>query len=154
MKILIMRHGEAGTCASSDEERSLTERGRSESVSVVKQLVAHGVNYVDLVLVSPYVRAQQTWQEISTYLTFDEVESCDDITPYGQSDYVFDYVVARSAAKPIKTVMIISHLPLVGYLTSEFVSDLTPPMFATSGLVGIHFDTKTENGRLLWHIKP
>jgi phosphohistidine phosphatase len=154
MKILIMRHGEAGSSASSDEERSLTERGRSESVSVVKQLVKHGVSRVDLVLVSPYLRAQQTWEEIKTYLVADQIECCDDITPYGQSNRVFDYVLARTAAKPIKTVLLISHLPLVGYLTSEFISDMAPPMFATSVLAGINFDPKTEHGSLLWHIKP
>ncbi|MDF4862032.1 phosphohistidine phosphatase SixA, partial [Vibrio parahaemolyticus] len=48
----------------------------------------------------------------------------------------------------------VSHLPLVGYLTSEVVKDMTPPMFPTSGLVCIEYDLQTQNGEVLWHITP
>ncbi|MCZ4311679.1 phosphohistidine phosphatase SixA, partial [Vibrio atlanticus] len=54
----------------------------------------------------------------------------------------------------LDSLLFVSHLPLVGYLTSEFVKDMTPPMFPTSGLVCIEYDLQTQNGEVLWHITP
>lgn len=149
-----MRHGEAGHIALSDVERQLTERGKSDSVAVMKQALEHDELHVDRVFVSPYLRAQETWQEVSAYVSADAVELCDDITPYGQSDCVYDYLMALKKTTKLDSLLIVSHLPLVGYLTSEFVKDVSPPMFPTSGLVCIDFDPETEQGQLLWKIYP
>jgi len=148
-----MRHGEAGHIANSDEERHLTVRGRLESLAVVKDAFEQEVN-VDKVLISPYIRAQETWEEISSYVHCSDVESCHDITPYGQPETVFDYVMALIEAESPQSIFIVSHLPLVGYMTSEFVSDIAPPMFPTSGLVCIDFDVKKGVGELVWKCHP
>jgi len=155
MKIFIMRHGEAQHYAASDAERALTDRGRSESVAVARA----GVNQkevisFDKVLVSPYLRAQQTWQEIATYFSSQNVETCEDITPYGQSEMVFEYVSARAEAEKWQSVLLVSHLPLVGYLVSEFVPEMVPPMFPTSGLVCIDYQPQSRKGEVLWNIHP
>lgn len=155
MKIFIMRHGEAQHYAASDAERALTERGRSESVAVARAGVNQKeVTSFDKVLVSPYLRAQQTWQEIATYFSSQDVEICDDITPYGQSEMVFEYVSARAEAEKWQSVLLVSHLPLVGYLVSEFVPDMVPPMFPTSGLVCIDYQPQSRKGEVLWNIHP
>lgn len=63
MKIYIMRHGEAQQFAPSDAQRALTDRGRHESEAVARACAnQRGVKGFDLVLVSPYLRAQQTWE--------------------------------------------------------------------------------------------
>lgn len=103
---------------------------------------------------SPYIRAQQTWQEISAHFSAKSIETCEDITPYGQSDQVFDFANALIEVEKLDSLLFVSHLPLVGYLTSEFVKDMTPPMFPTSGLVCIEFDPQTQRGEVLWHITP
>ncbi|MDF2153775.1 phosphohistidine phosphatase SixA [Vibrio sp. CAU 1672] len=154
MKIFIMRHGEAEHFADSDAERQLTQRGRSESEAVARACKEQGFAQFDKVLVSPYVRAQQTWQEISAYFSSAEIETCEDITPYGQSDVVFDYTNALIEIGNLDSLLLVSHLPLVGYLTAEFVKDMAPPMFPTSGLVCLEYDPYTGNGELLWHITP
>lgn len=153
MKIFIMRHGEASHTANSDAERHLTIRGRLESLAVVKDRFQPNVN-IDKVLVSPYVRAQETWDEVSSYIHCDDVESCADITPFGQPERVYDYVTALIEAKGYQTVLIVSHLPLVGYMTSEFVPDMAPPMFPTSGVVCIEFDVDRGQGEVIWKHHP
>ncbi|MCE0494569.1 phosphohistidine phosphatase SixA [Vibrio salinus] len=153
MKIFIMRHGEASHMASSDAERHLTMRGRLESLSVVKDVFDHKLT-VDKVLVSPYIRAGETWEEISSHISCSNVEKCEDVTPYGQADKVYDYVMALIETENLESVFIVSHLPLVGYMASEFITDMAPPMFPTSGLVCIEFDPETETGQLLFKHHP
>ncbi|PKF79026.1 phosphohistidine phosphatase SixA [Vibrio sp. vnigr-6D03] len=154
MKIFIMRHGEAETFANSDAERALTSRGVNQSVLVAKACAEQGEAEFSKVLVSPYLRAQQTWNAIKQYLTTSDQETSDDITPYGKSDDVFEYICAAAQVQNLESVLLVSHLPLVGYLTAEFVSDMTPPMFPTSGLVCIDFDLEKRKGEMLWHIHP
>ncbi|MCK6262672.1 phosphohistidine phosphatase SixA [Vibrio sp. ZSDE26] len=152
MKIFIMRHGEAEHFAASDADRALTDSGRSASISVAKACAEKGFAKFDKVLVSPYLRAQQTWQTISKVFVSDNVERCDDITPYGQSPHVFDFVNALIEVEKHESVLIVSHLPLVSYLTAEFATDIVPPMFPTSGLACVEFDAQTQSGSLLWHL--
>lgn len=154
MKIFIMRHGEAEHFAASDAERVLTSRGISESVTIAQICRDKGITAVDLALVSPYVRAQQTWQQVQTVLTASEVETCHDITPYGQAESVFDYLCARIEIEQPQSLLLISHLPLVGYLTAEFVSELPAPMFSTSSMVCIEFEPESRQSELLWHLYP
>ncbi|MGD8233581.1 phosphohistidine phosphatase SixA [Vibrio sp. TRT 1302] len=154
MKIFIMRHGEAEHFADSDEQRELTDRGRSASLAVARVCADKGFAHFDRVLVSPYIRAQQTWQEISACFTTDHVETCPDITPYGDSEQVADYVAALVDLHKLESVLIVSHLPLVGYLTAEFVTDMIPPMFPTSGLVSIDYSPQKLTGELMFNIHP
>jgi len=154
MKIFIMRHGEAEHFADSDVARQLTQRGRIESEAVARACKEQGFAQFDQVLVSPYIRAEQTWQEISAYFVAKSIETCEDITPYGQSEHVFNFANALIEVEKLGSLLFVSHLPLVGYLTSEFVKDMTPPMFPTSGLVCIEYDLQTQNGEVLWHITP
>ncbi|CCO44344.1 putative phosphohistidine phosphatase SixA [Vibrio nigripulchritudo SOn1] len=154
MKIFIMRHGEAETFADSDAERALTSRGVNQSVLVAKACAEQGESEMSKVLVSPYLRAQQTWNAIQQYFKTSDQETCKDITPYGKSDDVFEYVCALAVTQALDSVLLVSHLPLVGYLTAEFVPDMAPPMFPTSGLVCIDFNLEKRQGELLWHIHP
>ncbi len=154
MKIFIMRHGEAEHFADSDAARQLTVKGREESEAVARACIQQGCTQFDKVLVSPYIRAQQTWQEISAHFSATSIETSEEITPYGQSECVFDYANALIEVEKLESLLFVSHLPLVGYLTSEFVRDMEPPMFRTSGLVCVEYDPQTQQGELLWHLTP
>ncbi|CAM4022537.1 phosphohistidine phosphatase SixA [Vibrio neonatus] len=154
MNVYIMRHGEAGSFASSDAERTLTARGEVQSLQVAQEVVKQGVSHFDLVLVSPYIRAQQTWDVIKGLFSADKVEECADITPYGHSEDVYQYVCAMAEIQKPQSVLLVSHLPLVGYLTAEFVNDMAAPMFPTSGFAAIDFDLASSNGELMWHLAP
>ena len=154
MKIFIMRHGEAEHFAQSDAERALTDRGRSASAAVAAVCVAQGIKHFDKVIVSPYLRAQQTWQEISSQFDARQIEISEDITPYGDSEQVADYVNALIEVEKLESVLLVSHLPLVGYLAAEFVVDMVPPMFPTSGLLCIDYSPEKHDGEVEFNIQP
>ncbi|KHD23385.1 phosphohistidine phosphatase [Vibrio caribbeanicus] len=154
MKIFIMRHGEAEHYAPSDAERELTDRGRSASVAVAKACAQQGFQQFDKVIVSPYIRAQQTWQEISTYLSAKSIETNEDITPYGQAEEVADCLQAVADLEKLDSVLLVSHLPLVGYLAAEFVPGMVPPMFPTSGLICIDYSLEKQRGDVAFNIQP
>ncbi|MDR9825950.1 phosphohistidine phosphatase SixA [Vibrio sp. FNV 38] len=148
MKVIIMRHGEAEMFASSDSERQLTAKGVDANLAAADKLIAHGITQLDKVLVSPYVRAQQTWDNIGHKFDADSVETYEDITPYGDADDVLEYVCAVAGLENLQSIMLVSHLPLVSYMTSIFASNTTAPMFMTSGVAVVDFDPELRVGKI------
>lgn len=114
MRIVVMRHGEAEMIANSDRERRLTLRGQQQANAqglLLKQQIIF-----DKVLVSPYVRAQETFQQVNEAYggaLQEKMETWAGITPSGQAATVVDYL-ALLAQQNVQSVLIISHLPLVG----------------------------------------
>ncbi len=152
MKVFIMRHGEAEMYAETDEARNLTAYGKSQSAKIAHWLMDTYQVKFDYVLVSPYVRAQQTWQKISPILNLHNarIETSDEITPYGDAQDVVEYVKALAEVEKIENMLIVSHLPLVGYLTAGFSADIMPPMFSTSAMSCVEYDGATNKSKLLW----
>lgn len=137
MNIYIMRHGEAELDAEEDSLRALTKLGERQSLQVAQWLTAR-INRLDRVLVSPYVRAKQTWQAISSLLPPAKVvEVEEELIPYGDAAKVADYLRALDMGDPEQTVLIISHLPVVGYMVNELCPAIAPPLFVTSGLASL-----------------
>lgn len=68
MKIYIMRHGQAGMNAKTDEQRPLTEQGIEESIHMARWLAPQLGDKLDRVIHSNYLRAKQTWQSICSEL--------------------------------------------------------------------------------------
>ena len=149
MKIIVMRHGDAVLGADDDAARALTERGRQQSLAMSQWLVAQ-LPRIDRVVVSPYLRAQQTWQTISSVLPHGVVETLDELVPHGHADRVSDYL--RALEGEVESVLVVSHLPLVGYLVAELCPGVTPPMFATSAMAAVELESGL--GRLLWQQSP
>ncbi|MGR5412105.1 phosphohistidine phosphatase SixA [Vibrio astriarenae] len=152
MKVIIMRHGEAEMFASSDSERQLTAKGVDGNLAAADKLNAQGVTQLDKVLVSPYVRAQQTWDNICHKFDTQNVEVFEDITPYGDADDVLQYVCAIAEMENLDSIMLVSHLPLVSYMTSVFASNATPPMFVTSGVAVVDFDPVKRTGEIEYQL--
>lgn len=155
MQIYIMRHGEAENFAASDAERPLTTRGIAQSQQMATLLASHLKGELDQVWVSPYLRAQQTWQAMVKGLpTAIQVGSVEDITPYGDAETVADFIKATIETEQPQSLLLISHLPLVGYLTAELVPGLQPPMFLTSAIAAIDYDPQSGKSKLLWQHQP
>ncbi|MDR0807318.1 MAG: phosphohistidine phosphatase SixA [Enterobacteriaceae bacterium] len=151
MQIFIMRHGEASYHADSDPQRTLTERGRQQSAEMAHWL-RDKISAIDLVLISPYIRAQQTFDVVKTEFPLPEsvtVETYSALTPNGDAMLVADYLLTL-AQDGVESVLVVSHLPLVGYLVSELCAGVYPPMFATSSIANITLDPETERGTLNW----
>lgn len=110
MKLWILRHGEAEQHAPSDAERALTRHGREEVLRSAAHLVGEGV---DVVLASPYLRAQQTAALVHAALgTQREVITAPFLTPDSEPWRVLDGLEGFTSER----VLLVSHQPLVGNL--------------------------------------
>jgi phosphohistidine phosphatase len=65
-KLVLVRHGKAAD-GDVDIDRPLTDRGRRDSAAVGRWLAEQGIR-PDRVVVSPAVRAQQTWSSVAAEL--------------------------------------------------------------------------------------
>lgn len=153
MQVFIMRHGEAELKAVNDSVRVLTQCGRDESRQIAAWLDSKSVN-IERVLVSPYLRAEQTLQVVRGRLALPETSTTmPELAPDGDEGLVYNYLQTL-AKESCTTVLLISHLPLVGYLVAELCPGESSPMFATSAVACVELDTQTGDGKLLWQISP
>ena len=147
MKIYIMRHGQAGLYARSDAERELTGTGRQQSADMADWLSAVEPS-LDCVLYSPFVRATQTWQVVAPYFQARNVMICADITPSGDAAQIADYVRALAEQYQYQNMLLVSHLPVVSYLTAELTAGEHMPAFATSAIACLEL---LESGAIELH---
>lgn len=141
MKVFVMRHGEAEVMAKSDKERCLTSRGQLQATEQGKWLKTVMPDF-DRVLVSPYTRALETFAKIDEVYQHQlnaKQETWDAITPYGSSSLVVDYLSVL-AEQGVNTVLIVSHLPLVGEIVTELCQRRSPVSFYPSTIAGVQWD--------------
>ena len=106
MKLLIMRHGEAGWHAQ-DERRELTDAGRQQVARVAAQL-AEGDFRPELIWCSPLVRARQTAAIVAERLNC-PIEEKLFITPDDDPARCLDALLVNTASP----LLLVSHMPLV-----------------------------------------
>ncbi|PHM38332.1 phosphohistidine phosphatase SixA [Xenorhabdus innexi] len=153
MYVFIMRHGDAAFDSTSDATRELTPQGYQESQKMALWLEQQQPE-IDRILVSPYIRARQTLQVVRESLTLpDSEEMLEELTPSGDAALVASYLQVL-AEQGNKAVLLVSHLPLVGYLVSELCPVQVPPMFSTSSIACVELDNQTQKGCLLWQTSP
>ncbi len=153
MQVFIMRHGDAALDAASDAQRPLTLCGQDESRQIASWLSEQSVD-IDQILVSPYLRARQTLEVVSEVMALPaESEVMPELTPGGDAAFICSYLQAL-AKEDCAAVLVISHLPLVGYLVAELCPGQCPPMFATSAIACIDLNGKSEKGTLDWQVSP
>lgn len=125
MQVFIMRHGDAALDAASDSVRPLTVCGCDESRQMATWLKGQKVD-IERVLVSPYLRAEQTLEIVGECMNLPkDVDVMPELTPCGDVGMVSAYLQAL-ANEGVATALVVSHLPLVGYLVSELCPGETP----------------------------
>ena len=113
MKIWILRHGEAESHARRDAERELTAHGREQVLHSAALLIGQPL---DSILVSPYVRAQQTAELVRKALGFTSgLITVPWLTPESEPKF------AVSKLPDSGNVLLVSHQPFVGELISLLV---------------------------------
>lgn len=153
MQVFIMRHGDAALDAASDSVRPLTHCGCDESRQMATWLKGQKVD-IDRVLVSPFLRAEQTLDVVREAMNLPETQDIlPELTPCGDVHLVGDYLQVL-AKEGVSSVLVISHLPLVGYLVSELCPDETPPMFTTSAIANVTLDSESGKGVFNWQMSP
>ena len=155
--LFIMRHGEAEPARRDDRSRQLTEYGRTQSLTTSNWLKKYSQNdSIDLALVSPYQRTRQTLDMMGHHHNFLNSQICQDIVPDGDIHLCHDYIDALlqqslSKHKPLKTLLIVSHMPFVSYLLDEICQIQRMPLFATGAVAVIDYSGKGHRGSLLEH---
>ena len=140
MHLFIMRHGEAELMANSDKARHLNTNGREQSRLQGMWLKSTALEF-DKVLVSPYTRALETFDEINQVFEqqlSDTLEVWEGITPYGDSGLVSSYA-ALLEKEGHRNLLLISHLPLVGDIVKELCGR-NPASFYPATIVDIHWN--------------
>ena len=148
MQLYIMRHGDAVMQAPTDAQRPLSEKGRRQVASMagfLKPLLPTRV------LVSPYIRAQQTASILceSLAINTDKLQHADYITPDGDPFQVVRELESHSS----EILLIVSHQPLVGTLLSLLLDGgLTGDyMMGTASLASMELDhIGAGQARLNW----
>lgn len=145
-----MRHGEAEAHAASDAKRELTAEGRQDITQMVADY-AEALQQVDVIWVSPYVRAQQTAALVSESLSKPIVIK-DFLPPNGNPSHVLD---ALEDARQ-QTVLMVSHQPLIGILVDN-LAGLEPGRYrmGTGSLACLSTDVYANNCCALeWLYQP
>jgi phosphohistidine phosphatase len=122
-RLLIMRHGQAAP-GQPDAARELTPRGRQEVRRIAAWL--SGRDDLDLprlrLVASPFARARQTAELVAEGLAIArpqrEVETLEIITPDDFPATVVDWLLEQDEER---SLLIVSHMPLVGALTGLLV---------------------------------
>jgi len=108
----LLRHGQAEAKAATDAQRRLTEVGRQEALTMARRLQHEPL---DVILASPYTRAQQTAELVRDHLGVRRgIVTVDWATPDDDPLAVLDQLAERSEAN----ILLVSHQPLVGQLLS------------------------------------
>ena len=112
-KIYIMRHGQASPMCADDANRILTSTGISE-VKDMSQWLAKSMS-IDAALLSPYVRAQETYgvmKQAQSNIKLEQTTS--DFVPEASPAHTCDFVQALIALNPEhNNWLIVAHMPLV-----------------------------------------
>ena len=141
-----MRHGDAQPQQGPDHLRALTEKGNQQAVEVGEWL-AQRFNPQGL-LVSPYVRAQQTAQAVQQHCQrFEFTQTTEDIIPSADAERAVDYIKALVELHPnVDTWLIVAHMPIVSYMVAQFCPDKMP-IFPTCGVAAIDYDEVTSKAQ-------
>jgi len=165
MQIYIMRHGEASeqyvTSVSSDALRPLTNKGGLEATQMGQWLSNQQPTALTL-FVSPYLRAQQTCENVITALKesgIDFIETTttlDYITPAGNAQQCHDYIdgVVESNKQTSNDLLLVSHMPFVSYLVAQLTDTQNMPIFATGAIAQIDYNCQTMQGELIGIFSP
>lgn len=143
MIIFIMRHGEAEPDMSNDRQRQLTSLGEKQSRQTgiwINQTCADLGVSPELALVSPYVRAQQTFKHVSTEVTFRESKTCDDIIPPSDPEMALSYLdVLLEDRDDSQAILLVSHMPFVSYFLDYICHHHFSMLFSAGATAAVRY---------------
>ena len=123
MKIILMRHGQAGEYTHPDSARQLTDFGQQQAEQTAGYIID---NYQpDYFMVSPYVRAQQTLKQLQAIAPKIPVTIQDNITPGD------DARAALAALSRIEAecLIVVCHMSIIANIAS-LLTGISPESFA------------------------
>jgi phosphohistidine phosphatase len=161
MELYVIRHAIAEPLGtghqSSDENRPLTEEGRSRMHEVAQGLKKLGVQ-LDLIFTSPLVRAVATSEILASSLGMKEKEihQTPALAPGGVVEQLFVQIKKKSGAE---SIAVVGHQPDVGRLVSRIVQSEGSSLaiqLKKGGIccINVRETVPTLRGELIWVLTP
>lgn len=148
-----MRHGDAIHYAASDHLRPLSQLGTTDVCAMAAWLNTQSLA-IDTLLVSPYLRARQTLTLLQETLSLaPEPTELIDLVPDGNVDAVHHHLQALAVSSR-QSILIVSHLPLVGELVALLCPHQRASGFTTAAIAYIDYDSQQQCGQLKWQMRP
>lgn len=156
LSLYIMRHGEAEHHAETDQARQLTAFGKKQAIVAAGHLAADSSSDYRMV-VSPYIRAQQTAKEVAKQLVVQPpIVLMESITPDVNPMNAVKEIDQFLEKNETERLIVVSHLPMVSRLINLLVWGENGQQVAmgTAYLAKIRFDVFGIGlGELCW-VKP
>jgi phosphohistidine phosphatase len=158
-----MRHGDAVMAVHNDRDRILSDKGKQQSVQSAKwlnQFISDNNTKIDISLVSPYIRAQQTFTsmksdiQLNTSLTANSFDT-KEITPSGNISIAhrnLDALILEN--QNAQAILLVSHLPFISYLLDEICNIQHSMIFCTGAIACIEYDISQSVGKLITVFTP
>ena len=160
MDLILFRHADAGDAeefaktGKPDDLRPLSDKGRKRGRDAAKGLRAL-VPECDLIVASPYARAEQTAQIVADVYKGTDREMTDTLEPDRPPSAFEDWLAQHST---VKVVIAVGHEPNMGNLATWLIagSRQSAIEFKKSGACLITFDHRIANGsgQLQWLMGP
>lgn len=119
-----MRHGQAVASAPTDELRALTAFGEQQVLSNATKTLAN-IHFTH-VFVSPFLRAQQTWQIVQPLVQFDHCTTVDWITPDVATAPALDALFALQGDE--LRILLVCHQTFAGRIVTHLCEGSTRGM--------------------------
>ena len=159
-ELYFIRHGiaaERGTYPH-DEERPLTEKGRSRTTKVAQRLQMLGCQ-VDRILSSPLVRAQQTTEILLAAGISDAFEIANDLAPEGCLQTWLPWLSQWQTTYPQSRIALVGHEPNLSDWAQQLVTGQTSDRWSLkkAGVIGVQVpvaETAIGHSELFWLAPP
>lgn len=151
VQIYLIRHGIAvdRTLPMPDEDRPLTEQGRSKTKEVAQRLGQIGVKF-DLILTSPLVRAVQTAQILQKTGLSTTIEEFTPLAPDGDIQTWVDWWTQSRYNKDRSLLALVGHQPNLGDWAEALVWGNSQSKLSVkkAGIIGVNIpETSTPIGK-------
>lgn len=167
MILIIMRHGEAQEYREPDFSRALTDVGKRQCEQVGVWLNGYldslniavasegqnnndKLNRIQMTLVSPYLRTQQSLRAVAKGIELDQQVVIDSVTPMGIAAECADLIHAyANDSNAPQTLLVVSHMPLVSLLADKICPQFEAQYFEPANALAIDYNVKTGFGKQL-----
>lgn len=121
MQLILVRHGEAEAHQANDAIRNLTTRGVAQAHSTATQVLEK--YQPDLLVASPYVRAQQTVAAFQEKLPHLPLHTLDLITPDADPRIALDALSELQAHYSAQCMVVVCHMNVIAYIAGLLLDD-------------------------------
>lgn len=157
MNLYLIRHAiaEEENASGEDSQRELTDKGAKKMRLIAKGLRTLGIEF-DIILTSPYIRAQQTAEILADVFKMKKsVSVSENLTPMGDPDLLLAEINEKYT---VNSLAIVGHEPYLSTLVSLLTADGAPVemTFKKGGICYLSTDDlhHTRKATLEWLLTP